>query len=119
MNYFEPSEISCRCGCGLTLVPELIAILNTVRKDYGKAISVSSGARCPARNKKIGGAKRSLHLTGRAVDLVRTPELLAFLLPRLEQYGLWMEDPKYTAGQPGWLHLDIGPRAPTKRVFVP
>lgn len=33
-----------------------------------QVISVSSGYRCPALNRVVGGARRSAHLTGHAVD---------------------------------------------------
>ena len=40
-----------------------------VRRLLGdRVISVSSGYRCPALNKAVGGARNSAHLTGHAVD---------------------------------------------------
>ena len=35
----------------------------------GKSISVNSGYRSPAHNKKVGGASKSLHMTGKAADI--------------------------------------------------
>ena len=45
------------------------ARMEAVRRLLGeRVISVSSGYRCPALNKAVGGARTSAHLTGRAVD---------------------------------------------------
>ncbi len=43
--------------------------LNLLRAEYGAPRAVNSGFRDPAHNKKIGGAKRSRHQFGDAVDL--------------------------------------------------
>jgi hypothetical protein len=56
--------------------PEMVATLrNTaarmeeVRRLLGdRVITVSSGYRCPALNRAVGGARTSAHLTGHAVD---------------------------------------------------
>ena len=45
-------------------------VLNPVREVYGKPINVSSGYRCPALNKAVGGVDNSQHVEGRAADLV-------------------------------------------------
>ena len=43
--------------------------LDIVREKYGKPITVSSGYRCPALNKVVGGASTSQHTKGQAADL--------------------------------------------------
>lgn len=114
MSYFLPSETDCPC-CGLQPQQRLLDLINQIREDYGQPILVSSAMRCAKHNKKIGGAPKSWHVKGLAADLVRTPELLAFLETRLEHYGLRMEHPDYTAA---WIHIDLAP-AGTSRVFIP
>lgn len=115
LNHFKLSEFSCKCGCNHLPKDKIMLIMDQVREDYGHSIIISSGKRCAAHNKKIGGAPKSRHVVGDACDLVRTPELLAFLLPRLEHYGLCMEDPDKT---PGWIHVDCLKRG-SYRVFLP
>jgi len=44
-------------------------VLDPVRTLLGKQISVSSGFRCEALNRKVGGQKTSQHLKGEAADL--------------------------------------------------
>lgn len=90
---------------------ELLVLFNARPK-------ITSGYRTPAANKAAGGAKRSCHLEGRAVDFA-DPEgkLAAWCLSHLHvlvKYGLWMEDPAHTKG---WVHLQSRPTA--NRVFRP
>lgn len=44
-------------------------VLDPLRIAYGKSIKVSSGYRCPALNKAVGGSATSVHQIGYAVDL--------------------------------------------------
>ena len=43
--------------------------LNFIREKFGKAVYVNSAFRTPAVNKAVGGAKKSLHMQGRAADI--------------------------------------------------
>lgn len=83
--------------------------------------AVTSGWRPLAVNMRAGGAKRSLHMTGRAVDLRdKTGDVKAAVMARpqfLLDYGLWMEHPDNTVG---WAHFDTGVRtARLVRIFKP
>ena len=44
-------------------------ILDPLRAAYGQPISVTSGYRCPALNKAVGGSDTSAHMIGYAADL--------------------------------------------------
>lgn len=69
-NFFR-SEFSCRCGCGFdTVDSELIIVLQSVRDHYGASVTITSGCRCSAHNKRVAGSKKSKHLEGRAADIV-------------------------------------------------
>ena len=46
-----------------------INVFQPLRDAFGCPIYVSSGYRCPEVNRAIGGAKRSQHMEGRALDL--------------------------------------------------
>ena len=113
----ELKETACSDGCGANITPALLDKLNKFRAAFGKPMNVTSGARCSAVNTKCGGKVHSAHLVGRAVDFVRTPELLAFCTEEnLAKYNLYMEHPDST---PQWIH--ISDRAPPsgKRIFRP
>lgn len=51
------------------LVLFIETVLDPIREDWGSAINVSSGYRCPELNKAVGGAKNSGHQYGFCADL--------------------------------------------------
>ena len=55
------------------LLPETREALNRAQALYGQYIHVTSAHRTPEHNKTIGGAPRSFHISGEAVD-IRMPE---------------------------------------------
>lgn len=67
------SEFACKCGKCETkpadISQNLIYQLQKLRDGLGLPIKITSGYRCPDHNKAIGGAKRSQHILGKAVDL--------------------------------------------------
>ena len=77
-----------------------------VRDFLGMPMLVTSWLRAPKYNRLIGGAEESWHMTGGAMDfrcpLVSADELRDTLYPKLEEFGLRMED------LPGsnWVHID-------------
>ncbi len=105
MKYFKDTEVMCKCGCKMGIDTQLAILLDQIREEFGKPISVSSGARCLAHNKKIGGAPQSWHTKGKAVDLVRTPELEKFIIANLEKWNVRLESLDST---PSWIHIDLG-----------
>jgi len=71
-EYFTDKEIICRCGCGLMPDRRSVQMLYALRIIYNESIIITSGARCPTYNKKIGGAGDSAHIKG-AFDMVVPP----------------------------------------------
>lgn len=77
--YFWRSEFRCK-GCTNespcwrggtdTADVELIDVLNGIRSHYQKPVIINSGHRCPEYNKRVGGARNSQHVYGRAADFV-------------------------------------------------
>ena len=69
---FKKSEFKCPCGkCngyGEGIASTLVKTLQDLRNKYGKSITISSGYRCPARNKQKGGVSNSKHMEGLAAD---------------------------------------------------
>lgn len=101
-----------------------LAILNDFLQELTPDVkySVSSGFRPSSVNSKIpNAAKRSLHMTGFAIDLVDLDGELDKLIQSkpelLDKYGLWLEHPDAT---PKWCHIDKGTRSQRKiRIFQP
>jgi len=83
-------------------------------------IKISSGWRPETLNAKVGGAKKSNHITGCAIDLSDPNEELDNLFQKnlkiLEKYGLYLEHPDSTKG---WSHLQFVAPKSGNRVFKP
>ncbi len=103
-NHFNRSEFACKCGCGQDTVDAgLINILETVRIHFGQPITITSGNRCEAHNKSIGGAANSQHLYGKGADFkvrnVSPVEVHNFINSHApKDYGLAL----YSS----WVHVD-------------
>lgn len=83
---FHRVEFACRCGCGYdTVDAELLTVLQRLRDHFGVPVRITSGARCPAHNRIIGGSPESMHLRGRAADIQVTGVLAASVADYLEQ----------------------------------
>jgi hypothetical protein len=105
---------------------ELVKRVNMLLTDLNvSSVKVTSGWRPREINKKIGGAPRSYHITGQAVDLRdnKQQEFGALIIKNnhlLHRHQLWLENPKATKGNTNWIHLDIGTRPDGElRVFNP
>lgn len=69
MSHFSDSETSCRCGCGMNITRQLLIKLNEAREAAGVSFVITSGARCLAHNRNVGGTPNSSHTRGLAVDI--------------------------------------------------
>ena len=78
-------------------------ILQPLRDRYGKPITVTSGYRCTALNKAVGGVATSQHLKGEASDIVSDDVKALFNLAKqmvedgqievgqlIDEYGRWV-----------------------------
>lgn len=76
--------------------------------------------RNPEHNARVGGAKKSSHLTGCACDIADSDGLLKDYLRTnpelLEECDLYAEDFDSTKG---WVHLSSRPSKSGKRIFKP
>lgn len=69
--YFTRAEFACKCGCGFdTIDYEVVAACHAIREHFDRKVKVTSACRCPAHNKAVGGKPSSLHLLGRAADIM-------------------------------------------------
>lgn len=66
---FKVKEFACKDGTDLLKIDDkLIEYLQTARSFFGTAIYITSAYRTSSYNKKVGGASKSYHTQGRAVD---------------------------------------------------
>lgn len=105
---FWRAEFACKCGCGFDVVDtELLDVLQHLRTTTGRRITITSGARCPKHNKRVGGSKTSQHLLGKAADFavdgMSPKEVAQWLKTNMDagvgQYGLGL----YRS----WVHIDV------------
>jgi uncharacterized protein YcbK (DUF882 family) len=90
-------------GC---LKPELVRMLKTIERRFGKKMVITSGYRSPAHNRRVNGAARSQHMYCSAVDVQ---------IPGVSKWEL----AKYARSLPGRggvgtychasVHIDVGP----------
>lgn len=68
---FKVKEFACKDGSDKILIDtELVELLQNIRNHFGKPITINSGYRTPAHNKKVGGSNNSYHTKGQACDIV-------------------------------------------------
>ena len=72
-KYFLINETACRCHCGFDIQPGFLRRLDELREKVGHPLVLSSGARCVAHNKAVGGAEHSRHIQGDAADITLVP----------------------------------------------
>ncbi len=67
---FTETEATCNCGCGLMIIhDDLLDALLIARYMSPYAFPITSWVRCEKWNREVGGAFKSRHLTGQAVDI--------------------------------------------------
>ena len=108
---FKVRELRCRDGSDTVMVDEaLTVVLQCIREHFGKPVVITSGYRTPAHNAKVGGAKSSQHLLGRAADIrvqgVSVEDVAAYaesLMPDWGGVGRYLVKAGRTTG---WVHVD-------------
>ena len=101
---------------------ELVStILDPLRAAYGMPIRVTSGYRCPALNKAVGGSPTSVHQTGYAADLQVNgsfAEFREFVVDWIRKSGVrfdqvLLERNSRTGAQ--WIHIGLKNNAGQQR----
>jgi len=49
--------------------PVLLDMVDQIARRFGRPLTITSGYRSPSHNSKVGGAKGSQHMKGKAVDI--------------------------------------------------
>jgi uncharacterized protein YcbK (DUF882 family) len=110
---FHADEFKCKDGSPVPMeykanLIELATNLQVLRDVLKRKITITSGYRSPERNKKVGGAKNSAHLTAKAADIkveglqprqvkIQIEELIKRGMMKNGGIGLYSS----------WLHYDI------------
>ena len=71
IEHFKTKEFACADGTDRILVsPDLAVVLHDIRNHFNAPVIITSGFRSEQHNNKVGGAKKSTHMDGRAADIV-------------------------------------------------
>lgn len=117
MKYFKLEEFKCKCGkCdGGTMDPGTLARLDEARDLANTPFVVTSGYRCVAHNKAVGGKPNSAHTRGLAVDIKFSNGVQAFaILHALLAVGFVRVG--YNQKH-GFFHVDSDPTLPQNVFF--
>lgn len=69
-EHFKVKEFKCKDGSELIVVDSrLVEVLEMIREHYNKPVIINSAYRTPERNSRVGGAKYSYHMMGKAADI--------------------------------------------------
>lgn len=72
-SYFTPEEVACNGTGEIIIHEEALDVIQALRAEWGKPISPTSWYRSVTHNKAVGGAVKSQHLTGGAIDVPLDP----------------------------------------------
>jgi len=98
IDNFKVKEFSCPGSDAILIDDALVVALQKVRDHFAQPVTITSGYRAEAWNKKIGGSPSSQHLLGKAADIVAqgvTPLAVARYAESMGMGGVG----HYTAGQ--------------------
>lgn len=99
-------------------------ILDPLREAWGGPIRVTSGYRCEALNKAVGGSKTSVHRFGDAADLQpvngMTDTFIRFARKWLDDNNVAYDQLiRETSGNTLWMHIGIyGPKGQQRRQYL-
>lgn len=117
---FSAKEMASRDG-SILIVPELMTALQTARTSVGKPFKINSAYRSVSDNARVGGARRSRHLIGTAVDISLEGHDKDELYEALKEAGF-----KGFGFYNTFIHADLGPErswgdvpTPTKKPAAP
>lgn len=113
-------KTSCPDGCGLELKSEFINLVLDIEKEIGQELVFTSGARCAAYNKTVGGLPGDAHEQGLAGDIVITDDaagrsLLELFLEACFRHGV----NRFGNGQANhnYFHFDIAANLPQHKMW--
>ena len=116
-------ELACNDGTPYpvewreTRLPALVELFEAIRARVGGPVAIGCGYRTPTHNRKVGGAAKSQHVDGRALDLHTPP---GWSLKRFHDLGRSMGSVAPKLGGIGYyrwgLHVDTRMRPWPTRV---
>ena len=118
-EHFQLAEFKCKCGCGkVYIVPQLVELVEYIRRKVNLPIVINSGYRCPAHNEELSGtADQSKHCLGCAADLGVPPNLLnaSAMLEAAQDAVASLHGGYHFYPSARFVHVDCWPWPPDRR----
>ena len=116
---FKVSEFACKCCGKNNILQPVIDMCQKIRYELNMPVNINSGYRCQKQNAKVGGAKSSRHMQGRAADISIAGCALTLLLAvhklflegKLSELGYCIYYPNKN-----FVHVDLDIR-PSGKIF--
>ena len=110
IKHFKPSEFDSKGepGSADNMSPRVVFMLDALRSLMGLPLPINSGYRSPAHNASVGGAPKSAHMEGLAVD-IGTTKLTKAQRMALITYAIQLNFTGIGIAQT-FIHLDMKPR---------
>ncbi len=122
LEEFTNSDVAVRKGIDNTPSAEIVenlkmvaSVLEVIRELAGLPVRISSGYRCAALNRVIGGVASSAHVQGLAADISvpgMTPKELAVMI---RDAGIVLDQLIFEGT---WVHVGLALEAPRKQVLT-
>ena len=115
---FKVREFRCRDGSDAIMIDQtLVVLLQAIREHFGKAVTITSGYRTGTHNtsynQKVGGARASQHLLGKAADIqvadTTVEAVAAYAESLMPDWGGVGRYPIKPGRARGWVHVDTRP----------
>lgn len=116
IEHFKPHEFDSpdEPGSGERMQEDFVRALDHLRDRVGKPLTINSGYRTRAHNKKVGGRPNSSHLRGWAADIKCTSDALRYAIIEAAWYEGFQRIGVYTT----FIHLDMDPSLPRGRAWT-
>lgn len=110
--YFTEDELKCKCGCGkYNIDDDFLEKLDTAREHSNYIYQITSGCRCKPHNRKSGGVDTSLHVQGKAADILANTDRKKFNIIE----GLLVAGFTHIGIAKDFIHVDLSER---KGIFL-
>ena len=109
-SYFTLKEFQSPDTKTVMIDPKVLRCLDNLQRASDTRIIITSGYRTPAHNEKVGGAKRSFHMKGMAIDCYQQEHFGKENMLALAKRGLEAE---FTTAiiYKGHVHFDVRTKA--------
>ena len=105
-SYFTLKEFQSSDTKTVMIDPKVLRCMDKLQRASDTRIIITSGYRTPAHNEKVGGAKKSLHMRGMAVDCYQQDRTTRHDMYALAERGLGAD---FTTAiiYKGHVHFDV------------